>query len=460
MKEIVIIGGGAAGCFCAAVLAELRPDLHVTVLEAAARPMQKLAITGGGRCNITNSFSGICDTTTPAASQLPHRGAEGRSPQTSPRRATLSELSTAAYSINDLKWVYPRGANLMKKLLHSFGPSDCLRWFERRGVRFVTQDDGCVFPESQDAMQIVHTLERAMRDGGVQLLCGRKVTAVGPDLTLHFDGTPVMTGNGVMPGSNTVIPGLTGHPDAVVITTGGATAARLLSGTGIGLVPDVPSLFTLKVDDDGLRSLTGTVVEKAALGLAGTRFRSHGTLLLTDWGVSGPATLKLSSYAARWLAENGYRGTLLVNWLESDEQGARDLIASLAGGNSGKMIANCHPAMLSDRLWRHLLGRAQIREDCRWAELGSKGMSRMVNTLVSDSYPIVRRAKFKEEFVTCGGVSLNEIRPDSLESRRIPGLYFAGEVLDIDAVTGGFNLQAAWTTAYVAASSLGIAKHS
>ena len=393
MAEIIIIGGGAAGCFCAALVSGLHPDWNVSVFEAGARPMAKLAITGGGRCNITNTFEGV---------------------------GALAE-------------VYPRGDKLMKRLLHSFGPDEVLSWFGQRGVRFTVQDDFCVFPESQDAMQIVRTLEREMRVHGVRLFCGRNVTAVDPDLTVHYEGGSV-------------------RPDAVIVTTGGATAARLLGGTGLELVPDVPSLFTLKIADDGLRSLMGTVVENAGLGLAGTRFRSHGTLLLTDWGVSGPATLRLSSYAARWLADNQYRGTLLVNWLGVSETEVRERLSELS--ESARTVANTHPAELSDRLWKMLVSRAGIRPDARWAELGSRGLARMVNVLISDSYEIAGRARFKEEFVTCGGVSLSEVRPDTLESRRIPGLFFAGEVLDIDAVTGGFNLQAAWSTAWTVAHSL------
>ena len=398
MREIAIIGGGAAGCFCAAEIARLHPDWSVRVYEAGPRLMAKLAITGGGRCNITNSFARICDTTT-----------------------------------DDLKWVYPRGANLMKKLLHSFGPADCLRWFGERGVRFVTQDDGCVFPASQDAMQIVHTLERAMRDGGVKVFCNSKVASISINLTVSFaDGSSV-------------------RPDAVVLTTGGATA-HLLEGTGITLVPDVPSLFTFKIADDGLRSLMGTVVDRVTLGLAGTRFRSHGTLLLTDWGVSGPATLRLSSYAAQWLAEHQYRASLLVNWLDASETEVRERLSAMSEG--ARTIANSHPAELSERLWRMLVERAGIRPDARWAELGSKGLARIVNVLISDTYDVIGRARFKEEFVTCGGVDLSEVDPSAMASRRIPGLYFAGEVLDIDAVTGGFNLQAAWTTAWAVAHAI------
>ena len=398
MRTIAVIGAGAAGCFCAALLARIHPDWKVCVLEAAAHPMQKLAVTGGGRCNITNSFE----------------------------------------FVDSLSDVYPRGANLMKRLLHSFGPEDCLHWFEDRGVRFVTQSDGCVFPQSQDAMQIVRTLERAMEEGGVQVLCNHKVTAIDSDLSVHFQEASGKQGG-------------TLRPDAVVLTTGGATA-RLISGTGIELEGDVPSLFTLKIEDEGLRSLMGTVVDNVTLGLTGTRFRSHGTLLLTDWGVSGPATLRLSSYAARWLSESQYRGTLLVNWMDCSEAELRDRLPEMAG--SGRTVANSHPAELSDRLWKMLVGRAGIRPDARWAELGSKGLARLVNTLISDTYEITGRARFKEEFVTCGGVALHEIRPDTLESRRVPGLYFAGEVMDIDAVTGGFNLQAAWSTAWTVAHSI------
>ena len=398
MRTIAVIGAGAAGCFCAALLARIHPDWKVCVLEAAAHPMQKLAVTGGGRCNITNSFE----------------------------------------FVDSLSDVYPRGANLMKRLLHSFGPEDCLHWFGERGVRFVTQSDGCVFPQSQDAMQIVRTLERAMQEGGVQVLCNHKVTAIERDLSVHFQEASGKQGG-------------TLRPDAVVLTTGGATA-RLLSGTGIDLVGDVPSLFTLKIEDEGLRSLMGTVVDNVTLGLTGTRFRSHGTLLLTDWGVSGPATLRLSSYAARWLSESQYRGTLLVNWMDCSEAELRDRLPEMAG--SGRTVANSHPAELSDRLWKMLVGRAGIHPDARWAELGSKGLARLINTLISDTYEITGRARFKEEFVTCGGVALHEIRPDTLESRRVPGLYFAGEVMDVDAVTGGFNLQAAWSTAWTVAHSI------
>ncbi len=394
MKDIAIIGAGAAGCFCAAELSRMRPDFKITVLEAQGRPMAKLAVTGGGRCNITNSFR----------------------------------------DVRDLRSVYPRGYNLMKRLLPNFGPADICSWFEREGVRFVVQDDQCIFPESQDAMQIVKVLERRMHSGAVSLKCGSKVSAVHPDLRVEWNGGCLM------------------KADTVVVCSGGA-AAGILEPCSLEVEPYLPSLFTLKLSESGLKELMGTVVDNVVLGLAGTKHRSTGTLLLTDWGISGPATLKLSSYAARDLAAKGYKGQLLVNWLGICEAECKEILGNLSEWN-GRMVSKSHPQELTDRLWRYLVGRAQIRENCRWGELGSKGMARLVNTLISDSYEICGRARFKEEFVTCGGVSLKEIDKATMESRKVPGLYLAGEVLDIDAVTGGFNLQAAWSTAWTAAHAI------
>lgn len=394
VTSVVIIGGGAAGCFCAAELSRLCPEVRITVLEAHGHPMAKLAVTGGGRCNLTNTFQGV---------------------------TSLSE-------------VYPRGDRFMRKVLGRFGWQDTCRWFEENGVRLTAQPDNCIFPVSQDAMQIVRTLERLMREGGVTVRCGCRVESIKPDLQ-------IVTSSG-----NTI------RPSAVVLTTGGGTSG-ILAGTGIELVPDVPSLYTLKIEDKGLRSLMGTVVENASLGIAGTNFRSSGTLLITDWGVSGPATLRLSSYAARHLAENGCRGTLLVGWLGREEEPVRQKLREMASG-SARMVVNTHPPQLSDRLWRFLVARAGVREDARWAEIGSKSMSRLIGLLTADTYQITGRARWKEEFVTCGGVALTGVKPETMESRIVKGLHFAGEVLDIDAVTGGFNLQAAWSTAYTAAHAI------
>ena len=385
--RIAIIGGGAAGCFCAIGLKRRLPDAEVTVYEAGPKLLAKVAVTGGGRCNLTNSFRDV------------HRLGE----------------------------VYPRGEQLMRRALAAFSHEDTMRWFEAEGVRLTIQEDQCVFPVSQDAMQIVRTLERCLRDVGVRVRLNTPVERV-EDL----------------------------DADRIVVTTGGSSREKLerLLPAGVEVTPCVPSLFTLKIPDEALRALMGTVVEQASLALTGTRFRAAGTLLLTDWGVSGPATLRLSSYAARHLAENGYTGTLLIGWLDAPEAAAREWIAATAAANPRKQAAGTPPAGLTARLWRHLLGRAGLREDLRWAELGSKGAARLAATLTADAYPVAGRARFKEEFVTCGGVALSGVNLNTLESKTRPGLFFAGEVLDLDAVTGGFNLQAAWSTAALVAAAM------
>lgn len=386
---ICIIGGGAAGCFCAIELKRRLPGAEVTVYEAGPRPMAKLAVTGGGRCNLTNSFSNI---------------------------ARLPEA-------------YPRGWQVMKRALKGFSHEDTMAWFEREGVALLTQPDQCVFPVSQDAMQIVRTLERLMRNLGVGLVCNSKVKDCA---------------------------GLLAKGNTVVVTSGGSSRRALeeLVPSDFAIAEPVPSLFTFKIADKGLRSLMGTVVEDVSLRLAGESYRSSGALLLTDWGVSGPATLKLSSYAARHLAENGYKANLLVNWLDISEDEARELLDGYALATPRKMVANTWPEELTERLWKHLLTRAGLREDLRWAELGARGRSRLVNVLTADAYEICGRARFKEEFVTCGGIDLSEVDLNTLESKKHPGLFFAGEVLDIDAITGGFNLQAAWSTGYAVAAAI------
>lgn len=409
--KIAVIGGGAAGCFCAIGVKRRRPDADVTLFEAGPRLLAKVAVTGGGRCNLTNSF----------------------------RDVALDGLEPGLMRLEE---VYPRGTQLMRRALRVLSPADTQRWFEAEGVRLVTQEDQCVFPASQDAMQIVRTLERGLREAGVRVRCGARVARIA---ALEEGGFEVLR----FAQDDSCF-------DRVVVTVGGSSQERLrqLLPEGIEVTPCVPSLFTLKIADEGLRTLMGTVVEQAALSLAGTKFRAEGTLLLTDWGVSGPATLRLSSYAARHLAENGCGGTLLINWLDVSEAAAREWIAASGERNARKQVAGTPPAGITLRLWRHLLRRAGLREDLRWAEMGGKGAARLAATLCADAYPLAGRARFKEEFVTCGGVSLGSLDINTLEAKRFPGLYFAGEALDVDAVTGGFNLQAAWSTAAVVAAHI------
>ena len=381
MKTVAIIGAGAAGCFCAAELRRMAPDVAITVFEAGSKPLAKVAITGGGRCNLTNDFEGI---------------------------RSLAEA-------------YPRGERVMKRALKAFSQEDTIRWFTQRGVPCTLQEDHCWFPVSQDAMDVVRCLLREMK---------------GVELKLN---TPIKT--------------LPQGFDYVVVTTGGMTkGGSFLEGLDLEIIPPAPSLFTLNIPDKSLTALMGLVVD-ASISIPGTSFKASGPLLITDWGISGPATLKLSSYAARHLAESQYKCTVSINWLDRAENEVREMLQKSASVSPQKQIVNT-PLLLQQRLWEHIVQRAGLRQDIRWAELGSKGRSRLTATLTQDTYPVSGKGKFKEEFVTAGGIGLSNIDLSTLECKQYPGLYFAGEVLDIDAVTGGFNLQAAWSTGHVCASSI------
>lgn len=405
--NIAIIGGGAAGCFAAVCLTRLCPQAAVTIYESGRKPLAKVAITGGGRCNLTNSFEHV--------------------------------RSMAA--------VYPRGERLMKRLLREFSHGDVCRWFESEGVRLVTQPDGCVFPRSQDAMEIVGTLTRLMQRGGVAVRTSHRVRLIekaadGKGFRISF------TGDAQEPQ----------QADIVLVTTGGSpkpSALDMLRPLGIETVEPVPSLFSLCLPEDDITALTGTVVEDVTVGLAGTKLRATGPLLITHCGMSGPAILKLSSYAARQLHDNAYRATLFVNWLgDVNEAQTAELLSTLAKENPQKQLSSVHPPQLNARLWECLLRRAGLNATMRWAELGKKGTHRLVSELTNSLYKIDGKNRFKDEFVTSGGVSLGCIDPRTLQCRTVPGLFFAGEVLDVDAITGGFNLQAAWTMGYVAARSM------
>lgn len=402
MKKVAIIGAGAAGCFCSIELKRRLPDTEVDVLEALHKPLAKVAITGGGRCNLTNSFEGV----------------------------------------RMIEEAYPRGGRLMKRLFRRFDHKDTWEWFEKEGVKLVLQEDNCVFPASQDAMEIVDLLLRRMRQEGVVLRTSSRVESI----TRSGGGYSICVKD---KGSYDY--------DAVVVTTGGGTGEKcimMLETLDIEHIPEVPSLFTFNISDRGLKELMGTVVEKARVSLAGTKFTAQGPILVTHWGVSGPAVLKLSSYAARHLYDNRNKGKLLVNWMDSTEAEIRAELYRTATEQSKKMAANTHPEAIPARLWTHILSKTGIKPETRWSEVGSKGMNRLVNTILNDEYEITGKSKFRDEFVTCGGVALPELDQNTLESKKNPRLFFAGEATDVDAVTGGFNLQAAWTMGHVVACSI------
>lgn len=402
-NNIAIIGAGAAGCFAAINIKRRLPSAQVTIYEAGTRPLAKLAVTGGGRCNLTNSFA----------------------------------------AVTSLETVYPRGHRLMKRLLHEFSHDDAFRWFESEGVSLVTQDDNCVFPRSQNAMEIVSLLLRRCRELGITIMTACRVT-----MLEHADPIYIIRCKQRQ---------FTAH--TVVVATGGSprpAGMEWLAALGLDIIAPVPSLFSLALDSRQLNTLSGTVVQDVTASLAGTKFRACGPLLITHWGVSGPAVLKLSSLAARHLADHSYTGTLAINWLgDATPTDAADMLRAMQAANPNKQLQNIYPNALNARLWAHLLAKAGLNAAARWSGMGSRQTNRLADTLTNDHYPIAGKNRHKDEFVTCGGIALSCLSPRTLECKTHPRLYFIGEATDVDAVTGGFNLQAAWTMAYVAAKSIG-----
>ena len=389
--KIAIVGGGAAGFFCAINLKEMNPACEVTIFEKSKKVLAKVEVSGGGRCNCTNSFA----------------------------------------SVSDLSQVYPRGHRLLKRLFKTFDYRDAYEWFERHGVRLVTQDDDCVFPASQDSHTIINLFLAEARRHHIEVRTQSKIESLEELSDFDF----------------------------IVITTGGMQGN--LSPLASHLSPlnsPVPSLFTFSIEDPALRALMGTVVEGATVYIPGTNFRATGPLLITHWGMSGPAILKLSSYAARELHDHNYQMPLAINWISGKvdhQEAAKAEILKLQAQSAMLKVSKVRPFNLPSRLWSYLIDKAfGERAQNRWQNLNQKELNRLVNTLCNDNYQIAGRAAFKDEFVTCGGIDLSAVNPNTLESKHLPHVYFAGEVLDIDGITGGFNFQAAWTTAYTVARAI------
>ena len=393
--KTAIVGGGAAGFFLAINLKEMCPEMEVTIFEKSKRVLAKVEISGGGRCNCTNSFA----------------------------------------EVRDLQEVYPRGHRLMKRLMKGFSQEDAYAWFERHGVRLTTQEDQCVFPMSQDSHTIINCFLAEARRHGVGIRTEVRIDSL--DQLSDFDYIAVTTG------------GMTTHGDR----------SRELFDRPAGPVPvsrPVPSLFTFRIDDERLHALMGTVVENVVTMIPGTKLRAEGPLLVTHWGMSGPAILKLSSYGARLLDESGYQAPLAVNWTNHRDTEVMTMLDEIMIRHPQKQLKTMAPCGLPVRLWSYLLEKCLgERSNGRWGSLNKKEQNRLANLLSGgDGYQIAGRAPFKDEFVTCGGIELSAVNPSTLESRDVPRLYFAGEVLDIDGITGGFNFQAAWTTAYTVACAI------
>ncbi len=399
--KIAIIGGGAAGFFSAIAAKENYPDAKVVIFEKAQKVLAKVKISGGGRCNLTNG----CDS--------------------------ITELCNA----------YPRGGKSLKKAFHVFNNKDTMPWFESRGVPLVVQSDNCVFPVSQDSQSIIDCFLREAKRLKIEIKTGMGVKSIHPRnelLELKFmqeDIAPEIF-------------------DKIIVTTGGSPkrdGLNWLENLNHKIENPVPSLFSFKMSAEPITQLMGIVVENTQVSIQGTKIKSNGPLLITHWGMSGPAILKLSSFGARELSAINYHFKIQVNW--ANEQNNEIVINDLnciSKEHPNKFVSNIKPYGLQERLWLFLLEKIEIPANKKWNELGKKGLNKLTEVLTNDIYSVNGKSTYKEEFVTCGGVSLQSIDLNTMQSKTCKNIYFAGEVLDIDAITGGFNLQAAWTTGFIA----------
>ena len=411
MVNVVVVGGGAAGFFGAIASAEANPGARVLLLEAARQPLTKVRISGGGRCNVTH----------------------------------------ACFDPALLVQNYPRGGKALRGAFSRFQPQDTVNWFAARGVTLKTEADGRMFPVTDDSATIADCLLHAAQDARVDLRTGVAVQQV--EVSEHGFSLQLRSGQEI-------------HCDRLLLATGsnpnGYAIARHLGHT---IHPPVPSLFTFNLRDARLEGLAGVAVPNVHLRLQVgdlPAFEQTGALLITHWGVSGPAVLKLSAWAARALHDHHYQATLRINWVpQSKPDALRQQLQAVRSQLARKTVtANC-PVMIPRRLWEKLTTHVGIQagdadgNGDRWAELSNKTLNALLHELTQGQYTVQGKGVFKDEFVTCGGVDLKEVDFKTLQSRRCPGLYLAGEILDIDGITGGFNFQSAWTTGWLAGQAIG-----
>ncbi len=396
--KIAIIGGGAAGFFAAIAAKQHWPDASVCILEKSNKFLSKVKISGGGRCNVTHD-----------------------SPD-----------------INELSKAYPRGSTQLRKAFHQFSATDTVQWFESRDIPLKIYPDGCIFPLANDSQVIIDCFLNTCRQLGVKLQLQQHIS----NIVVNSENVSIQNNEEIQ------------TYDQVIICAGGhpkRSSLNWLESIGLEMIEPLPSLFTFNMPKNPICELMGTVVPNATVKIEGTKLSGQGPLLITHWGMSGPAVLLLSAWGARLLAEKNYHFHVLVNWLDQKkEETLRQELQHTIAAHSAKKLSNWNPTPLTNRLWNHILERAEISPDLRWAEIGKKALNKLVNTLLNDRFEVQGKTTFKEEFVTAGGVALSEIDFQTMKSKKFPRLSFAGEVLDIDGITGGFNFQAAWTTGFIA----------
>ncbi len=404
-KNIAVIGGGAAGFFAGINTARRNPDLDVTIFEKSREVMSKVRISGGGRCNVTHH----------------------------------------CFDPEILANAYPRGSKELRWAFEQFQAEDTVTWFEDRGIDLKTESDGRMFPTTDDSATIINCLKREANKHGVSIKTKTKVDAIetADQHSYRLD---------VRNESSQIF-------DAVVIATGGSNRRKTydwLADLGHSIVEPVPSLFTFNFRDKIFEDLAGISVEQGSVEIKGTSYQHTGPILITHWGLSGPAVLKTSSWAAPYLYDEEYRFTIKVNWLHpKKEHEVREILNRLRDNNARKQADKQDQFAIPNRLWKRFLELANISPEKRWAELSNKQIHELTQTLTAATYEIQGKTTYKDEFVTSGGIPLDEINMGTMESKKCPNLYFAGEVLNIDGITGGYNFQSAWTTGWIAAQNIG-----
>ena len=401
-KRIIVIGAGAAGIFAAANAAKINPGNNVTVLEKSSKLLSKVKVSGGGRCNVTNSCK----------------------------------------EVGELVKNYPRGGKELVTPFSKFGTIETRNWFFKNGVELKTEPDGRMFPITDNSQTIINCLLNECSKHRVNIKTNTHIKQIAKSRGCFELST---------------VDGETIECDKLLIAAGGnskAEAYQYLKQLGHSIETPVPSLFTFNLESN-LAPLAGISVPLAQVKIAGTKLVQKGPLLITHWGLSGPAVLKLSAWGARALFEKNYKYTILINWLcDQNEQEVRQQLESFKALHPLKKVSGATPFELPRRLWEFFTLRAEINPELKWNNLSGKSFNKLVNGLVCDEYTALGKTTYKEEFVTCGGVKLEEVNMLTMESKICPGLYFAGEVLDIDGITGGFNFQAAWTTGWLSAQHM------
>jgi predicted Rossmann fold flavoprotein len=402
-KQLIVIGGGAAGFFSAVNAARMDRSLKVTIIEKSNKLLSKVKVSGGGRCNVTH----------------------------------------ACFDIAEMSKRYPRGQHFVKKAFHQFFTTDTISWFEERGVKLKTEDDGRMFPVTDSSQTIIECLLKEANKFGVEILMNKEVKSlsmINGEWTIKLSDSRLLTS------------------DYVCIASGGYPKSSMfdwLKELGHTIEEPVPSLFTFNLPKHPITKLMGVSVEKAKIKIQNSKLEEEGPLLITHWGLSGPVVLRLSAWGARELKIKNYELRININWLpDYNEETFRKKIQELRNTNASQKIINKNSFGLPSRLWEFFAELSRIKNEWRWADLPSTEQNKFIKNLCSYECEVNGKTTFKEEFVTAGGIKLNEVDANTLMSKKVPNLFFAGEVLDVDGITGGFNFQHAWTSGFIAAKSI------